>query len=125
MNLAMTLNDTARSSVETLSFQMFIEELRALTRGITDSLTPNPLDAAVQAVRRNPALNQARLLTRILGAFVGRSASFRRAEVAAFDREHLVLLAALMRSHDEGLISGAHWTEAADTTDAAQREFDA
>ena len=124
MNNALELHDHPRTSVETLSFRMFIEELRAVTRNLTDTLTGNPLEAAVQAVCRNPALIQARLLTRILAAYVGRGASFRRAEVAAFDRQHLVLLAALMQSSDQGLISPADWTLAADTADAAQRAFD-
>ncbi len=113
-----------RTSVEILSFRMFMDELRNATRQPAEPRAANPLDEAVQAVQRNPALIQARLLTRILGAFVGRGASFRRAEVAAFDREHLNLLAALMHSHEAGQISPAEWTRAADTTDAAQREFD-
>ncbi|MCE3000422.1 MAG: hypothetical protein ACK59Y_10205 [Betaproteobacteria bacterium] len=125
MNATLELPMHTRSSVETLSFRMFIEELRAVTRDITDTLAGNPLEAAVKAVCRNPALIQARLLTRILAAYVGRSASFRRAEVAAFDHQHLVLLAALMQSSDQGLISPADWTLAADTADAAQRAFDA
>jgi len=124
MNATLELPAHTRSSVETLSFRMFIEELRAVTHDITDTLAGNPLDAAVQAVCRNPALIQARLLTRILAAYVGRGASFRRAEVAAFDREHRILLAALMESSDQGLISPADWTLAADTADAAQRAFD-
>ena len=80
-------------------------------------------DAVLTALRHNPAISQARLLTRILAAYIGRQVSFRSAEVAAFDREHLALLVALMDTHDAGTLPATEWQRAADEAEAAQRDI--
>lgn len=116
------------SSVEVLSFTMFQNELRHVARFIAAAVpgmpTVNPLDAVLNAIRRNPALSQARLLTRVLAAYIGRHVTFRSAEVAAFDREHLALMVALMNAHDAGSLSEKEWLRAAEEADAAQRDVD-
>lgn len=115
-------------SVELLPFPAFQEELRHVARFITAAAPTNPstspLDAVVKAIRQNPALLQARLLTRILAAYIGRQVSFRSAEVAAFDKQHLALLVALMNMHDAGPLNETDWVRAADEADAAQRDID-
>lgn len=112
-------------SFELLPFQAFQDELRRVARFITVTATTNPLDAVVTAIRQNPAMNQARLLTRMLAAFIGRQVTFRSAEVAAFDREHLGLVVALMDARDAGTLNETEWVRAADDADAAQRDFNA
>jgi hypothetical protein len=116
------------TSVEMLSFTMFRDELRHVARFIAAAVpsTPavTPLDAVVNAIRRNPALSQARLLTRVLAAYIGRQVSFRSAEVAAFDREHLALMVALMNAHDAGNLNEKEWVRAAEEAEAAQRDID-
>jgi hypothetical protein len=111
-------------SVEQLPFSAFQEELRHVARFIAAATSANPLDAVVSAIRKNPALNQERLLTRILAACIGRQVTFRRAEVAAFDREHLGLLVALMDARAAGTLTETEWVRAADEADATQRDID-
>lgn len=123
MNNSISLNQGTASAVEGLSFAMFQNELRHVARFITAAAPANPLDAVLTAIRHNPALSQARLLTRILAAYIGRQVSFRSAEVAAFDREHLALLVALMDTHDAGTLPNTEWVRAADEADAAQRDI--
>lgn len=118
------LSDHPSSSVELLSFVMFREELRRAARFVTPSSVADPLDAALQAIRRNPALPQARLLGRILDAYSGHGASFRRAETAAFDKEHLALLAALMNAHDTDNYDEPARAAAAEAAMLALREID-
>lgn len=123
MNNSISLTESPGNPIEGLSFAMFQNELRHVARFITTAAPANPLDAVLTAIRRNPALSQARLLTRILAAYIGRQESFRSAEVAAFDREHLALLVALMDTHDAGTLPATEWQRAADEADAAQRDI--
>jgi hypothetical protein len=118
------LSDHPSSSVEILSFVMFLEELRRAARFVTPSSAADPLDAALQAIRRNPALPQSRLLGRILEAYNGHGTSFRRAETAAFDKEHLALLAALMNAHDTDSYDQPARAAAAEAAMLALREID-
>lgn len=124
MNYAMENAGSQSTSVETLSFEMFMDELRHVARFIKDAAPANPLEAVLKAITDNPALNQARLLTRVLAACIGRQVSFRRADVAAFDNKHLSLMLALMKARDTGNLDAAEWTRVADAADAAQREID-
>lgn len=110
-------------SAELLPFPDFQEELRHVARFVTAAAAVNPLEAALTAIRENPALSQARLLTRMLAAYVGRQVSFRRAEVATFDRVHLGLVVALMNAHAAGTLPAADWERAADDADTAQRDI--
>jgi len=114
---------TGSSTVEQQSFTLFQEELRRVARFITTAAPANPLDAVLKAIHQNPAMSQARLLTRVLAAYIGRQVSFRSAEVSAFDREHLALLVALMDTHDAGTVPRIEWERAADEADAAQRNI--
>ena len=123
MNNSISLTESPGNPIEGLSFAMFQNELRHVARFITTAAPANPLDAVLTAIRRNPALSQARLLTRILAAYIGRQESFRSAEVAAFDREHLALLVALMDTYDAGTLPATEWQRAADEADAAQRDI--
>jgi hypothetical protein len=122
MNDSLVMDDGASSAVGRLSFEMFRNELRHVARFITAAAPANPLQAVLAAIRENPALSQARLLTRMLGAYVGRQVCFRSAEVAAFDREHLVLLVALMDAREAGTLPAAEWERAAAEAEAAQRD---
>ena len=115
--------DEHGSSVERLSFALFQEQLRHVARFVTTAAPANPLDAALKAIHNNPAMSQARLLTRILAAYIGRQVFFRSAEVSAFDKEHLALLVALMDSHDAGTLPATEWQRAADEAEAAQRDI--
>lgn len=110
-------------SVEQQSFTLFQEELRRVARFITAAAPANPLEAVLKAIRQNPAMSQARLLTRMLAAYIGRQVSFRSAEVSAFDREHLALIVALMDAHEAGTLPRVEWERAADEADAAQRNI--
>ncbi len=123
MSSAISVTSTPYSAIEGLSFATFQNELRHVARFITAAAPANPLDAVLTAIRRNPAMSQARLLTRILAAYIGQQVSFRSAEVSAFDREHLALLVALMDTHDAGTLPTAEWERAANEADAAQREI--
>lgn len=123
MNDSAVITDNASSAVGRLSFEMFCSELRHVARFITAAAPANPLEAVLTAIRGNPALSQARLLTRMLAAYAGRQVSFRSAEVAAFDREHLGLVVALMNTHNAGTLSESEWLRAADAADAAQRDI--
>ena len=123
MNNSISLTESPGNPIEGLSFAMFQNELRHVARFITTAAPANPLDAVLTAIRRNPALSQARRLPRILAAYIGRQESFRSAEVAAFDREHLALLVALMDTHDAGTLPATEWQRAADEADAAQRDI--
>jgi len=121
-----TLTGTAEDNAAAaglLSFTLFREQLRHVARFVTAAAPVNVPDAVLKAIRNNPALSQARLLTRILAACSGRPASFRSAEASAFDKEHLALLVALMDSHDAGTVPASEWTRAADEADAAQRDI--
>ena len=119
-----TLTNHPGSAVEQMSFALFKEQLRHVARFVTAATAANPLDAVLKAIHNNPAMSQARLLTRILAAYIGRQVYFRSAEVSAFDREHLALLVALMNTHDAGTLPAAEWQRAADEADAAQRNID-
>ena len=123
MNPDGTAGHTA-AVAEQLSFTLFREQLRHVARFVTAAAPVNILDAVLKAIRNNPAMSQARLLTRILAALSGRPASFRSAEVSAFDKEHLTLLVALMDTHDAGTVPATEWARAADEADAAQRDID-
>jgi hypothetical protein len=123
MSASISVSTTPFNAVEGLSFATFQNELRHVARFITAAAPANPLEAVLAAIRRNPALSQARLLTRILAAYIGRQVSFRSAEVAAFDREHLALLVALMNAHEAGTLPAAEWERAANEADAAQRDI--
>ena len=123
MTNTLTFDDSNGSSVERLSFALFQEQLRHVARFVTAATTVNPLDAVLKAIHNNPAMSQARLLTRILAAYIGRQVSFRSAEVSAFDKEHLALLLALMDSHDAGTLPATEWQRAADEAEAAQRDI--
>ena len=105
------------------TFAQFQDELRRVARLITAAAPAKPLEAVLNAIQRNPALSQARLLTRILAAYAGQPVSFRSAEVAAFDREHLALLIALMDTHDAGSLPPADWARASVEADAARRDI--
>ena len=123
MNNSISLTESPGNPIEGLSFAMFQNELRHVARFITPAAPANPLDAVLTAIRHNPAMSQARLLTRILAAYIGRQVSSRSAEVAAFDREHLALLVALMDTHDAGTLPATEWQRAADEAEAAQRDI--
>ena len=122
MTNTMTFDDQG-SSVERMSFALFQEQLRHVARFVTAAAPANPLDAVLRAIHNNPAMSQARLLTRILSAYIGRQVSFRSAEVSAFDKEHLALLVALMDTHDAGTLPATEWQRAAEEADAAQRNI--
>ncbi len=125
MSVAITSHQShPSSSVEVLSFTMFRDELRRAARFVTPSSAADPLDAALQAIRRNPALPQARLLGRILETYNGHSASFRRADTASFDKEHLALLAALMNAHDADRYNEPARAAAAEAATLALRDID-
>lgn len=121
------MNDSLSIATDTwtdgLSFAGFQDAVRHAGRFVSAAAPVNPLEHVLKAIRLNPALSQARLLTRILAAYVGRQVSFRRAETAAFDREHLGLLIALMDAHDAGSVPAPEWERAADEAAAAQREI--
>ncbi len=123
MNHTLSFNEGTASAVEGLSFAMFQNELRHVARFITIAAPAKPLDAVLKAIHNNPAMSQARLLTRILAAYIGRQVSFRSTEVATFDRDHLALLVALMDTHDAGTVPKTEWVRAADEADAAQRDI--
>ena len=57
----------------------------------------------------------------MLAAYVGRQVTFRSAEAAAFDREHLALVVALMDTREAGTVSESEWLRAADEAETAQR----
>lgn len=123
MSTAIGVTSSPYSAIEGLTFATFQNELRHVARFITSVAPANPIEAVLSAIRRNPAMSQARLLTRILAACIGREVTFRSAEVAAFDREHLALLVALMDTHEAGTVPSAEWERAANEADAAQRDI--
>ena len=123
MSASITVSTSPYKAVEGLTFATFRNELRHVARFITAAAPANPLEAVLAAIRRNPALSQARLLTRILAACTGREVTFRSAEAAAFDREHLALLVALIDTHDAGTVPATEWERAANEADAAQRDI--
>jgi len=121
-----TLTGTAEDNAAAaglLSFTLFREQLRHVARFVTAAAPVNVPDAVLKAIRNNPALSQARLLTRILAAYIGRQVFFRSAEVSAFDKEHLALLVALMNTHDAGTLPATEWQRAADEAEAAQHDI--
>lgn len=124
MNDSISSSEHTGSTFEQQSFVLFQEELRRVARFITTAVPADPLEAVLKAIRQNPAMSQARLLTRILAAYIGRQVSFRSAEVSTFDREHLALLVALMDTHDAGTLARVEWERAADEADATQRQID-
>jgi hypothetical protein len=96
-----------------MSVLQFEAELRHVARLSVKCNAENPLKAAVQTIRGNPAFAQSRLLGRIVSAVASEAGEFRRAEASAFDSETLALVVALMNVHREGTICEADWLEAA------------
>ncbi len=123
MSASIGVTSNPYNAIEGLTFATFQNELRHVARFITSVAPANPIEAVLAAIRRNPAMSQARLLTRILAACIGREVTFRSAEVAAFDREHLALLVALMDTHEAGTVPAAEWERAANEADTAQRDI--
>lgn len=119
--LSISFGAGPESAADGMTLAPFLDELRHVARFVTAKVSPNPLDAVLTAIRQNPAMLQARLLTRILAATIGRQVTFRHAEAAAFDREHLALLVALMDVRSAGTITETDWVRAAEDADAAQQ----
>lgn len=95
-----------------LSAARFQEELRRIARYSTRVLTGDPLEVAVTKVKLNPAFTQCRLLARVLTALAYQKGEFRRAELAAFDSETLVLVIALMDAHAAATSTREKWIDA-------------
>jgi hypothetical protein len=85
-----------------MSLSQFRDELRRVGRFDVSELPANPLNAAVQKIKDNPACGPARLLARMLKALTYESGEFRRAEASAFDRTTLRLAIALMNAARTG-----------------------
>jgi hypothetical protein len=102
-----------------LSAARFQEELRRIARFNTRVLTGDPLEVALTKVKQNPAFTQCRLLTRVLVALAYQKGEFRRAELAAFDSETLMLVIALMDAHAAATSTREKWTAAVAETEAA------
>jgi hypothetical protein len=100
----------------------FEEELRHIARFDLQRSVENPLAAAVQKIRDNPAFAQSRLLGRIVTALTYQSGEFRRAEASALDSETLGLVIALMNAHRSGKTPGDEWINAVTAVNAAYAE---
>jgi hypothetical protein len=100
----------------------FEEELRHIARFDLQRSVENPLAAAVQKIRDNPAFAQSRLLGRIVTALTYQSGEFRRAEASALDSETLGLVIALMNAHRSGKTPGDDWINAVTAVNAAYAE---
>ena len=111
---------TAARAVELLTAAQFQEELRRVTRFRSRGPVGDPIDAAVRRIKQNPAYTQSRLLTRILAALAYQEGEFRRAEIAAFDRDTLDIVIALMDARAGGTSTTEEWISAADQAKTAQ-----
>lgn len=107
-------------SGELLSAAEFQEVLRHAGRFCSRAVTEAPLDAAVTAVRQNPACAQSRVLTRLLAALTYESGEFRRADVSALDSPALRLSIALMDACAAGTSPREQWIRATDAAQAAE-----
>ena len=97
----------------------FEAELRRVARFDLRPPVANPLAAAVQKIKDNPAFPQSRLLGRMLTALTYQRGEFRRAEVSALDAATLGLVIALMNSARAGTTGRDEWINAVTAADAA------
>lgn len=104
---------------EMLSIARFLEELRHVARFRSGPPIADPLDAVVRQIKKNPAFTQSRLLARLLGALTCQEGEFRRAEVAAFDADMLLLALALMQARAAATFKRDEWINAVESTRAA------
>lgn len=110
----------AAGALELLSITRFQEELRRAARFRSGPSVGSPLDAAVKRIENSPAFTQSRLLTRVLAALAYQEGEFRRAEIAAFDAETLVMVINLMDARAAGTATPEEWISAVDAARAAQ-----
>ena len=104
---------------DVMSVAEFQEELWHIARFELSEPIANPLSAAVQKITDNPALGQARLLSRLLRALTYESGEFRRADASAFDTATLRLIIALMNAARAGTYPRAEWLEAIKAAESA------
>jgi hypothetical protein len=110
---------------DAMSAFQFEEELRHVARFDPQRIIENPLAAAVQKIRDNPAFAQSRLLGRIVTALTYQRGEFRRAEASALDTATLGLVIALMNAHRAGATPSDDWINAAKAVSAAYVDGDA
>ena len=102
----------------------FQEELKRIARFEPVQAVENPLDDALRKIKANPALAQARILGRFLGALASGHGDFRRAEASALDSATLRLVVALMNDDKAGTRSRREWLDAAAAADVARLDAD-
>lgn len=113
------LSKTAAAAGEILSAARFQEELRRVARYRSSLPVGDPLDGAVKKIADNPAFTQSRLLARVLIALTYQEGEFRRAELATFDSDTLVMVIALMDAYAAGTSSREVWVRATEAAKAA------
>jgi len=114
-----TESKSASGTYDVMSALQFQEELRRVARFDVRPPVENPLAAAVQRIKDNPAFAQSRLLSRILTALTYERGEFRRAEASALDSATLSIVIALMNAARAGTTSRDDWINAVTACDAA------
>lgn len=108
---------------EPMSVARFEVELRRGVQSLAPMAYPNALADVVQSIKRDPALPQSRLLTRLLSALITQVGEFRSAEVFAFDTKMRAVVVALLNDFASGVPARDEWQRAFDSADAAQRAY--
>ena len=106
-----------------MSVARFEVELRRGVQSLAPMAYPNALADVVQSIKRDPALPQSRLLTRLLSALITQVGEFRSAEVFAFDTKMRAVVVALLNDFASGVPARDEWQRAFDSADAAQRAY--
>jgi hypothetical protein len=114
-----TGSGSAFGTSDVMSALQFQEELRRVARFDVRPPVENPLAAAVQRIRDNPAFSQSRLLSRILTALTYERGEFRRAEASALDSATLSIVIALINAARAGTTARDEWINAVTACDAA------
>jgi hypothetical protein len=102
-----------------MSLAQFRDQLGHIARFDASEPIANPLNVAVQKIRENPALAQARLLSRVVRALMSECGEFRHAEASAFDRPTLRLVIALMDAARAGTYTRPEWMDAVTAAESA------
>jgi hypothetical protein len=97
---------------EILSGAEFLRMLRAVVEYRAPAKLDDPLKAAVEQIRGNPAFSQSRLLMRILDTLAVGGGEFRRAELGALDAATFALVISLIDSRAVGTRAEEDWTRA-------------
>jgi hypothetical protein len=109
----------ATGTTDIITLEQFEEQVRHAARFDAGAPTENPLAAAVQKIRDNPALMPSRLLGRMLHALTYHAGEFRRADVSALDPAALRIMIALMNAARSNTNSRGDWISAVNDADAA------